>query len=187
MGRVIDLFVTYRFIKLLVTPFKKQEAFKLGIIDDEGYRTEKEIKTNDEKSSYTILHKLIFNIKRLMNKVPGLGSRLGTYAAALFLLKDTFKEEREFREFEKHFMEEILKNVDIFTNTIKEEHAVLHGKFILETEILFSDLETYAKPGDELYIEEGTEPVDTVLGIEIYPALHVLSNEKIFISIDDIR
>ena len=51
-----------------------------------------------------------------MNKVPGLGSRLGTYAAALFLLKDTFKEEREFREFEKHFMEEILKNVDILND-----------------------------------------------------------------------
>ena len=39
MGRAIDLFVTYRFIKLLVTPFDKTEAFKLGIIDKDGKRT----------------------------------------------------------------------------------------------------------------------------------------------------
>ena len=38
MGRAIDLFVTYRFIKLLVTPFEKTEAFKLGIIDNKGNR-----------------------------------------------------------------------------------------------------------------------------------------------------
>ena len=38
MGRAIDLFVTYRFIKLLVTPFEKTEAFKLGIIDETGNR-----------------------------------------------------------------------------------------------------------------------------------------------------
>ena len=38
MGRAIDLFVTYRFIKLLVTPFEKQEAYKLGVIDKDGNR-----------------------------------------------------------------------------------------------------------------------------------------------------
>ena len=38
MGRAIDLFVTYRFIKLLVTPFEKQDAYKLGIIDKNGNR-----------------------------------------------------------------------------------------------------------------------------------------------------
>ena len=38
MGRAVDLFVTYRFIKLLVTPFEKTEAFQLGIIDKDGNR-----------------------------------------------------------------------------------------------------------------------------------------------------
>ena len=38
MGRAIDLFVTYRFINLLFTPFEKTEAFKLGIIDENGNR-----------------------------------------------------------------------------------------------------------------------------------------------------
>ena len=106
MGRAIDLFVTYRFIKLLVTPFEKTEAFKLGIIDKNGNRVmpprdpktniqvkkPEPLRTSEEKSAYTILHKLVFNIKKIFAKVPGLRTKVGTYAAALFLLKDTFKE-----------------------------------------------------------------------------------------------
>jgi hypothetical protein len=78
MGRAIDLFVTYRFIKLLVTPFEKTEAYKLGVIDEKGNRilepgTNKPtiLRTIDEKNSYTVLHKLVFNIKKLFAKVPG--------------------------------------------------------------------------------------------------------------------
>ena len=76
MGRAVDLFVTYRFIKLLTTPFKKTDAYKLGIIDENGHRVMKQVTrskkepavplNNDEtKNAYTILHKLIFNIKKL--------------------------------------------------------------------------------------------------------------------------
>ena len=188
MGRLIDLFVTYRFIKLLVTPFDKQDAFKRGLIDDKGYRTEKKVETPEDKSSYTVLHKLIFNIKRLMGKVPGLGSRLGTYAAALFLLKDTFKEEIEdFSYIEKQLMEELLKNPEFLSNEITEGYSgMLEGKFTLETQVLLSDLKMYAEPGDELYIPEGTEPIDVILGVNIYPAIHVPTNKIIYISIDDI-
>ena len=60
MGRAIDLFVTYRFIKLLVTPFKNTDAFKLGIIDENGKRelepgTNKPttLRTTEEKSAYS--------------------------------------------------------------------------------------------------------------------------------------
>ena len=33
MGRAIDLLITYRVIKMLVTPWKQHDAYKLGIID----------------------------------------------------------------------------------------------------------------------------------------------------------
>ena len=100
MGRAIDLFVTYRFLKILTTPFEKMEAYKLGIIDEKGNRIKKpkstkpavELATSELKNAYTILHKLVFNIKKIFAKVPGLRTKVGTYAAALFLLKDTFKE-----------------------------------------------------------------------------------------------
>ena len=86
-NRAVDLVITYRVIKLLVTPFEKQEAFKYGIIDKDGkvlrkYRT---LKTTAEKKSYTILHRFVFNLKRILQKV-GLGGRLGTFAVALATL-----------------------------------------------------------------------------------------------------
>ena len=94
MVRAIDLFVTYRFLRLLTTPFEDTDAFKLGIIDGKGNRIKKPnptkplvpLNTTQQKNSYTILHKLVFNIKKIFGKVPGLRTKLGTYAAALFLL-----------------------------------------------------------------------------------------------------
>ena len=86
-NRAVDLVITYRVIKLLVTPFEKQEAFKFGIIDKDGkvlkkYRT---LKTTKEKQSYTILHRFVFNLKRILARV-GLGGKLGSFAVALGLL-----------------------------------------------------------------------------------------------------
>ncbi len=122
MGRAIDLFVTYRFIKLLVTPFEKTEAFKLGIIDKGGkvlkkYRTLERI---EERQAYTILHRLVFNIKKLIEKLPGGKSRIATYAAALFLIKEHINEyhdsdgkmlEKEFYKYLKDCLKNILKQV----------------------------------------------------------------------------
>ena len=36
MGRAIDALITFRFLKLLVTPFNKTKAYELGIIDERG-------------------------------------------------------------------------------------------------------------------------------------------------------
>ena len=38
MAAAVDLFVTYRFLKLLTTPWEKQEAYKFGVIDKNGNR-----------------------------------------------------------------------------------------------------------------------------------------------------
>ena len=129
MGRAIDLFVTYRFIKLLVTPFNKTEAYKLGIIDERGkvlrkYRTLERI---EERQAYTILHRLVFNVKKLIEKVPGGKSRLASYAAALFLIKEHVAEMNDSngelleKEFYKYLKDnDLLEEED---NEIKEEIA----------------------------------------------------------------
>ena len=87
MARAIDLIITYRVVKMLVTPFDRTEAFKNGIIDADGkvLRKFKTIKSPKEKRSYTMLHRFVFNLKRILKKV-GLGSRLGSFAVALALL-----------------------------------------------------------------------------------------------------
>ena len=86
-NRAIDLIITYRVIKLLSTPFNRQEAYKYGIIDDKGkvLKKFKTLQKPEEKKAYTLLHRFVFNLKRILAKV-GLGSRLGSFAVALALL-----------------------------------------------------------------------------------------------------
>ena len=86
-NRAVDLVITYRVVKLLATPFERQEAFKYGIIDKDGkvLRKFRTLKTTAEKKSYTMLHRFVFNLKRILAKA-GLGGRLGTFAVALGLL-----------------------------------------------------------------------------------------------------
>ena len=86
MSRAIDLIITYRVVKMLVTPFEKTQAFKRGIIDADGkvLRKFKTVK-GSERKHYTMLHRFVFNLKRILKKV-GLGSRLGSFGVALALL-----------------------------------------------------------------------------------------------------
>ena len=202
MGRAIDLFVTYRFLKLLTTPFEKTDAFNLGIIDEKGNRIKKpkstqpavELATVEQKNSYTILHKLVFNIKKIFQKVPGLRTKVGTYAAALFLLKDTFKESVDDQHmFEKEFMKYLKENNIEFDNEISEEvigfgEVLPKGEYVLVNDILNKEEEELsAKIGDKVIAYEDEAPVDTILGVEIFPVIHIKSQEKIYVSLEDIK
>ena len=202
MGRAVDLFVTYRFLKLLTTPFEKTDAFKLGIIDANGHRIKLpksskpavELTTSELKNSYTILHKLIFNIKKLFAKVPGLRTKVGTYAAALFLLKDTFKEHVEDPDmFEKQFMKYLKENDIELDDSISEEvigfgEILPKGEYVLVNDILNKEEEELtAKKGDKVIAFDDEAPIDTVLGVEIFPVIHDKTKEKIYVSLEDIK
>ena len=204
MGRAIDLFVTYRFIKLLTTPFQKTEAFKLGIIDKDGNRIMKDsvsrgkipavpLEKTQEKNAYTILHKLVFNIKKIFQKVPGLRTKVGTYAAALFLLKDTFKEGVEDPDiFEKEFVKYLKENNIEVDGEISEEvigfgEILPKGEYVLKQDILNKEEEELtAKKGDTVIAFEDEPPVDTVLGVDIFAVIHEKTKEKIYVSLEDL-
>ena len=202
MGRAIDLFVTYRFLRLLTTPFEKTDAYKFGIIDKDGNRVKKpkstkpavELATSELKNSYTILHKLVFNIKKLFSKVPGLRTKVGTYAAALFLLKDTFKEHVDDPDmFEKEFMKYLKENDIELDNEISEEvigfgEVLPKGEYVLKNDILNKEEEELtAKKGDKVIAYDDEPPVDTILGVEIFPVIHVKTQEKIYVSLEDTK
>ena len=207
MGRAIDLFVTYRFIKLLVTPFKDTDAYKLGIIDENGNRvippkpkvgvwnrTPKPLRTSEEKNAYTVLHKLVFNIKKLFSKVPGLRTKLGTYAAALFLLKDTFKESVDDPDvFEKEFMKYLKEQGYEFDDSINEEvigfgEILPKGEYTLANDILNKEEEELsAKKGDKVIAFDDEAAIDTVLGVDVFPVVHEKTQEKIYVSLDDLN
>ena len=152
------------------------------------------LRTTDEKNAYTILHKLVFNIKKIFAKVPGLRTKLGTYAAALFLLKDTFKESVDDPDvFEKEFMKYLKEQGYEIDDSISEEvigfgEVLPKGEYALVNDILNKEEEELtAKKGDKVIAYEDEAPVDTVLGVDIFPVIHINSQEKIYVSLEDIK
>ena len=192
MSRAIDLFVTYRFLKLLVTPWKKQEAYKQGIIDANGKTLIKsrDFTKDDQKQAFTLLHRLVFNCKRILSKIPLVKTQLGTYAAALFLLKEHYNiENLPEGEITKFLLENNLVelNDDIEEEVIGFGNMLPAGEYSLKDQVTADDDEVDAQPGDIVSALEDTPPSDRVLGVDIFPVVHQKSNKKIYISLEDIN
>ena len=125
-NRAVDLVITYRVVKLLATPFEKQEAFKYGIIDKDGkvLRKFRTLKTTAEKKSYTMLHRFVFNLKRILQKA-GLGGRLGTFAVALATLLREDKNYVEHKSLIESAVISYLKETNQYDDLLNEEGEVL--------------------------------------------------------------
>jgi hypothetical protein len=87
-SRGADLYFVFRFLRLLTMKYESTDAYKFGIIDRKGkaLRKSADLESVKEKAAYTMLHRMVFKIRRLIEKVPG--GRFISYAAALFLLKE---------------------------------------------------------------------------------------------------
>ena len=192
MSRAVDLFVTYRFLKLLVTPWKKQEAYKLGIIDDKGKNLikSKDFEREDQRTAFTLLHRLVFNCKRIMQKIPFVRSQLGTYATALFLLKEHYKiENLPERQVSKFLLENNLieLNDEVSEEVIGFGNMLPMGEYKLKDQVTADDEEIDAQKGDIVTALEDTPPSDRILGVDVFPVIHKKSNKIIYISLEDIN
>jgi hypothetical protein len=87
---MIDLFLVYQFIRRLATPFNQWEAFKLGIIDERGniLRKRKSLLLVKERQAFGVFDVMVLNLKKLLEKIPGGQTRIASYAAALFLIRE---------------------------------------------------------------------------------------------------
>ena len=85
-----NIYFVYQFLKKLVTPFEKTKAFELGIIDEKGkiLKRRRDLETKDEKAAYTLSDTLVWNLKKILGKIPFGKSKLASYAAALWLIKE---------------------------------------------------------------------------------------------------
>ena len=155
-SRGIDFLITYRVVKLMVTPFEKQEAFKFGIINDKGkvLKKYKSLKTEKERKSYTLLHRFVFNLKRILQKV-GLGSKLASFGVALALL---IKEDKSYAQHktliesviikylkEENLFEEMLNEVREIPEIDAEPYMVCFGMSIYEKDGELVTENDYAK------------------------------------------
>jgi len=124
-SRAIDFLITYRIVKLLVTPFDKQEAFATGIIDDKGNVLKKyrDLRTEKERKSYTLLHRFVFNLKRILQRV-GLGSKLGSLGVALALM---IKEDRSYAQHKTLIEQTVikyLKDNNLYEDILNESREI---------------------------------------------------------------
>jgi len=150
MNRLINAFVIYQFIRLLIKPFDKTDAFKLGIIDKDGNYLKKQgdLKTAEEKKSSNIFTRLVWNIKKILMKIPIVRSKLGSFATALYLVR----EQAEYIGADGDVIEEVLTEYFRSTNPAIVE------------EILSMDF------NDDKYIIEDLElePVGSFMGVPMY-------------------
>ena len=176
VGRVIDSLIVFRILKMLTTPFEKTPAYKFGFIDQNGVRIkhitdpnnknqklENNPKSKEEKNSLTPLHRLVFNLKKLIMKVPGGKSQFASYAVALGLLKehtglDSEQTDQLFEDFYK-----LLKDNDLFRPEMIDEASNV-GKIKIQDEY---HLRTQIKQN----FDENEE-------IKIYPEKSLVTNVR---------
>ena len=124
-NRPVDLLIAYRVIKMLVTPFEKQPAFKYGIIDKDGKVLQKyrQIKGTEAKRSYTVLHRFVFNLKRILAKV-GIRGKLGSFAVAAALLLREDKKYAIHKETIESAVITYLKDNNLYEEILNESREI---------------------------------------------------------------
>ena len=125
-----------------------------------------------------------------MSKIPLVRSQLGTYAAALFLLKEHYKiENLPEGEITKYLLENNLVNLndDISEEVIGFGNMLPVGEYKLKDQVTADDDEIDAQPGDTVSALEDVPPSDTILGVDIFPVIHKKSNKIIYVSLEDIK
>jgi len=190
-----DLAYTFRFLALLVTPFNKTKAYEKGIIDENGKRLKKPPFSSiedrqDYQNYYTRFIRLVFNIKKLLAKAPGGKSRIASYAAALYLIKEDFgvserKIKQGLNEYGVDFNDFLAENTQWF---MLEDRELSPGIYTLsENKVLCSTYEEIAFKGDRIRIKDEAFPIGDIFGLDIYEAIHMPTNQKIFVTAGEIR
>ena len=191
LSRAADLGYAFRFLKLLTTPWNKLKAYELGIIDENGknLKKAKELKTKEEKSAYTIFHRLVFNIKRLLNKIPGGKSTLASYAAALYLIKEhTGMSEEKIEEIIAKALDDNLETDITESQWFIKGDTLNPGIYCLTKDVVSMNTgEAIAKKNSKVRVLEHTEPHSSFLGNNIYKVQHVLTKQELYISNEDIK
>lgn len=127
MGKFVDSVIAYKILKMLTTPFEETDAYKLGIIDAKGKELikMKDLNTVRTRDAYTLLHRLVFRIKRIIERVPIENKKLVSYAAALALVKEGVKNNYTINNVEFEYENKLNENLEF---EIEEVNTYLHEK-----------------------------------------------------------
>ena len=186
--RALDTVITFRVLKLLTTQWVDQAAFKEGLIDEKGKRIKSEkVNTSDRKNAYTFLHRLVFNLKRIIEMIPFGKTRIASYAAALFLIKEhceisgtkldkeIFKYLQESGQLKDELLEEFVPNNKVHNETT---YTLIRRMII--------DEETDAERGDTI-IHSGAKPAGKVYGVSVFKMYNIDKNQMMYCTRHDLR
>lgn len=187
-NRAGDLYFTFRFLKLLTTPWTDTEAYKLGLIDDNGKRLKsKKIQSSEEKDAYTSFMRVVFNMKRLIQKLPGGSSKIASYASALLLIREEMGVTD--KGIEKLVKEMDLDPADFISE--RNEWYVLNdkrlspGMYTVREEKLTKQFnEVNVK--DKIRVSEESYPVGNIFGLDVYEVTHINTNQPVLITLGEI-
>lgn len=176
--RAADAVYTFRFIRILTKKWVDMEAYDLGIIDENGKALKKsrELKTQEEKNAYTTFHRLVFNIKRIIQKLPFGKSTLASYAAALFLLKES-EDIPELETILESYVDEL--GGELPKGELSESR-VNPGVYKLTEETLEANSAEIIPAGSKVKIE--ADAIGFVQGVEIYKGIVENTNLTVYVT-----
>lgn len=90
----VDYVYAFRVVKILFQDWKETDAYKLGLIDENGKKI-RSPSTLEERAAYNPFISLVFNIKRLMNKVPGGKTKIAAIATSYLLLRESIPTDKK--------------------------------------------------------------------------------------------
>jgi hypothetical protein len=129
MSQLVDNLIAFRILSMLVTPFDKTKSYEMGIIDKNGNALKKlKDMTNTQKDHYSMLHRMVFRLKKIMSKIPLVNTQLGTLATAYFLVKECTNRGSIPPTLEEDFLDLLKK--------IQKEDIVLVEEYLLVEEFL---------------------------------------------------
>ena len=172
-----DALYTLRFLRIITMDWKDTEAYKVGVVDENGKRLLKMFEmSSEQRAEYTMFHRLAFNLKRLIGKTGG-ASKIASYAAALYLIKENENIDPELMK----LLEEKLSTHYNLTESMCIRVIVPGSYYLNEDVSSYKTGDTIAKRGSYVTIYN-TTPVDTILGQDIIEALDIKTNQTIFIT-----
>ena len=194
--RIVDTLIVFRILKMLTTPFEKMPAFKFGFIDKNGKRLKEipdpndkkkmipnEPKTKEEKSSLTPLHRLVFNLKKIIGMVPFGKTAFASYAVALLLLKEETQLDAEqmdelCEKFYRHLKDNDLLKPEQITECLNHNELTL-GVYRLRHNLRQGDEHFKPRSVVEIVAEHSR-----IFGIPVYIGLS--EDRRVLITAEDV-
>ena len=182
---VVDTVIVFRILKMMTRKWSEMDAFKLGLIDDNGKRIKtKKPKTSEEKNSYTLLHRLVFNLKRVLELLPFGRTRLASYAASLALLKEHFEIDGKYLE-ESFYT--YLKENDLVLDLLEGHdnmNSLQKGKEYELRQSVWNEEDCIGTRGDQVQVLGTT---DNVMGVDIYRVYNRSQDQTMLITGHDVK